>query len=201
MIFDHFAVSALTLDEAVSHVEESLGVKMGAGGQHAHFATHNRLIGLEDGLYLESIAADPTVPAPSYPRWFDLDVFKGGPRITNWICRVDDLESALEGLPKGAGDPVALTRGDLRWKMAVPANGKLPCDGAFPALIQWQVENLPGLSLPSAGLRLMRLEIAHPEAKWLSETVPLNDPRVVFVSGDFDMQATFDGPNGTRVLR
>ena len=99
MIFDHFAVSALTLAEAVSHVEESLGITMGPGGQHSHFATHNRLIGLEEGLYLEAIATDPSVPSPAYPRWFDLDSFTGTPRITNWICRVDDLDATLAVLP------------------------------------------------------------------------------------------------------
>lgn len=201
MLFDHFAVSALTLDQAVAHVEEKLGVKMGPGGQHGHFATHNRLIGLEDGLYLEAIAADPSVPAPGYPRWFDLDSFSGAPRITNWICRVEDLEAALSEVPKGAGTPVSLTRGDLRWKMAVPETGKLPCDGAFPALIQWQTDKLPGLILPSVGLRLTRFEIAHPEAIWLRQTLPIHDDRLVFVPGDAAFQATFDGPSGVRTLR
>lgn len=201
MLFDHFAVAGTTLEEAVAHVEDCLGVKMGAGGQHGHFATHNRLIGLEDGLYLEAIATDPTVPAPPYPRWFDLDSFAGAPRICNWICRVDDLDAALAELPNGAGTPVSLARGDLRWKMAVPADGKLPCHGAFPAVIEWQTDKLPGLTLASSGLRLTRLEIAHPDADWLRETVPVTDPRVVFVQGDFAMQASFDGPSGPRVLR
>ena len=47
---------------------------------------------------------------------------------------------------------------------------------------------------------MTRLEIAHPEAAWLRETVPLSDPRVVFTPGDFAMQATFQGPSGVRVL-
>ena len=200
MIFDHFAVAATTLAEAVAHVEDSLGVKMGPGGQHAHFATHNRLIGLEDGLYLEAIATDPSVPAPTYPRWFDLDSFTGAPRITNWICRVDDLDATLVALPNGAGTPVSLARGDLRWKMAVPSSGKLPCDGAFPALIQWQTDKLPGLTLPSSGLRLVRYEIAHPEADRLRQTLPIEDERLLFVPGDFAMRATFDTPSGQRVL-
>lgn len=200
MIFDHFAVSAATLDEAVAHVEDSLGIRMGPGGQHSHFATHNRLIGLEEGLYMEAIAADPSVPAPDYPRWFDLDNFAGAPRITNWICRTDDLDALLETLPKSAGTPVSLTRGDLRWKMAVPDDGKLPCEGAFPALIQWQTDKLPGLTLPSSGLRLDRLEIAHPEAGWLRETLPITDKRVVFVPGALALRATFDGPNGRKTL-
>ena len=200
MIFDHFAVSAQSLDEAVAHVEESLGVKMGSGGQHSHFATHNRLIGLEDGLYLEAIATDPSVPSPQYPRWFDLDNFTGPARITNWICRVDDLEGTLTNLPNGAGTPVSLTRGDLHWKMAVPADGKLPCNGAFPAVIQWQTDKLPGLTLPSKGLRLTRFEIAHPEANWLRQILPISDQRVVFVPGELAMRATFESPSGARVL-
>ena len=103
--------------------------------------------------------------------------------------------------PDGAGTPVSLTRGDLRWKMAVPPSGKLPCDGAFPALIQWQTDKLPGLTLPSSGLRLTRYEIAHPEADWLRQTLPISDARLEFVSGDFAMRATFDTPSGKRVLQ
>ncbi len=201
MILDHLAVAAETLEEAVAHVEETLGVKMGPGGQHPHFATHNQLIGLEDGLYLEAIAIDPSQPSPAFARWFDLDGFSGQSRLTNWICRGDDLDGILTALPEGAGAPVALSRGNLRWKMAVPEDGKLPCNGAFPALIQWQVDNLPGNSLASCGLRLTRLEVAHPKADWLREMLPIGDPRVVFVKGDFALQASFDGPNGKRVLR
>ena len=152
MIFDHLAVAGETLEAAVAHVEEALGVKMGPGGQHVHFGTHNRLIGLEDGLYLEAIAIDPDAAPLGYARWFDLDRFAGAPRIGNWICRVDDLEARLRDLPKGAGQPVALTRGDLRWLMAVPEDGILPCDGGFPALIEWQVDKIPGESLPSSGM-------------------------------------------------
>lgn len=200
MLLDHFAVAGTTLEEAVAHVEAVLGVKMGPGGKHAHFATHNRLIGLEDGLYLEAIAADPGQPDPGYPRWFDLDNFHGPARLSNWICRVDDLDAALRDLPEGAGVPVALARGDLQWKMAVPPNGVLPCNGAFPALIQWQVENLPGETLPSCGLRLGRLEIAHPEADWLRDILPIADKRLHFVPGDFALRATFEGLKRKRVL-
>ncbi|MCW9043527.1 MAG: VOC family protein [Pseudopelagicola sp.] len=200
MFLDHLAVAGETLEAAVAHVEEALGVEMGPGGQHVHFGTHNRLIGLEEGLYLEAIAIDPEAEALPYRRWFALDDFRGGARIGNWICRVDDLEAALRDLPDGAGQPVDLARGDLRWRMAVPPDGRLPCDGAFPAVIQWQVETLPGDSLPGKGVRLERFEIAHPEAQWLRDVVPLDDARVVFVEGAPQMQATFDTPHGRRVL-
>ncbi|MEQ9693815.1 VOC family protein [Shimia sp. SDUM112013] len=200
MQFDHLAVAGETLEAAVAHVEDALGVKMGPGGHHAHFGTYNRLLGLGDGLYLEAIAIDPKAPALAYPRWFDLDRFAGAPRISNWICRVHDMQAALHDLPDGAGDPVALQRGDLRWLMAVPATGILPCDGAFPAVIEWQVADIPGQSLPPSGCRLTRFEIAHPKADWLRRVVPLGDPRVVFVEGAHEMRATFETPHGVRVL-
>ncbi|MDP2492794.1 VOC family protein [Shimia thalassica] len=200
MQFDHLAVAGETLQAAVSHVEDALGVKMAPGGVHDHFGTHNQLIGLADGLYLEAIAINPSVPTLPYPRWFDLDRFHGQPRISNWICRVPDMIAALADLPDGAGTPVSLKRGDLRWQMAVPASGILPCDGAFPAIIEWQVPTPPGETLAASGCSLTRLEISHPGARWLEEVVPLKDDRVVFVSGDPDMRATFDTPHGCREL-
>lgn len=201
MLLDHLAVAGETLEAAVAHVEDALGVVMGPGGQHAHFGTHNRLLGLEDGLYLEAIAIDPEAAPLPYPRWFALDDFEGAARIGNWICRVEDLEVTLKDLPAGAGRPVDLARGDLRWRMAVPEDGRLPCGGAFPALIEWQVETIPGDMLPGNGVRLEQLEIAHPEAAWLREVVPLVDVRVVFVEGAPEMRATFATPHGRRSLR
>ena len=52
MILDHLAVAGETLAEAVAHAEEALGIALGSGGQHPRYGTHNRLIGLEGGLYL-----------------------------------------------------------------------------------------------------------------------------------------------------
>lgn len=200
MFLDHLAVAGTTLEEAVSHVEETLGLQMGPGGKHPHFGTHNRLIGLEDGLYLEAISIDPSAPSLSYARWFDLDDFRGPPRLNNWICHVDSLEVALRDLPKGAGQPVALTRGNLHWLMAVPADGKLPCGGGFPALIEWQVPEPPGKKLPSSGVRMTLMEVAHPEAVWLRDVLPLDEARVVFVEGPFALRAHFETPHGPRVL-
>lgn len=200
MQLDHFAVAAETLEEAVTHVEDALGVKMGSGGQHVHFGTHNRLIGLADGLYLEAIAVDPDAPTPNWSRWFGLDGFSGGARLSNWICRVPDLRAALATLPEGAGQPVALSRGDLRWQMAVPKDGKLPCGGAFPALLEWQVPVPPGDMLSPSGCRFLRLEVAHPDADWLRKVIPLSDPRVIYVEGALALRATFETPHGRRVL-
>jgi len=200
VILDHLAVAGESLADAVAHVEDALGVRMGAGGQHARYGTHNRLIGLDDGLYLEAIAIDPDATPPTYPRWFDLDRFTGAARLANWICRTSDLKTVLDGIAQNAGVPVAMERGDLRWLMAVPETGILPMEGAFPAVLQWQVPTPPGERLASSGCRLVHLDVAHPEAHSLAEILGLRDPRVRFAAGEFALQATFETPHGRRVL-
>ncbi len=199
---DHIAIAAENLGEGVAAVEAALGVTLGGGGQHPHMATHNRLLGLGD-LYLEVIAADPAAPRPLWPRWFDLDHFQGPPRLTNWVAACDDIALALATCPPGTGTPVALQRGDYRWQMAVPANGKLPFDGGFPALIQWQGTLHPAAHLPASHLRLTRLEIAHPEATALAAALAplLQDRRIVITQGAAKaIRASFSTPRGPRHL-
>jgi hypothetical protein len=87
--------------------------------------------------------------------------------------------------------------------MAVPATGRLPVDDAFPALIQWEGAIHPVQRLPDAGVRLIRLEIAHPDAAALRKALAgrLDDARVVIVDGaEKAMQASFATPGGTRLL-
>ena len=198
---DHLAISAETLEEGRAYAEAALGVRLQPGGQHRHFGTHNVLLGLEDGLYLEVITIDPTAPKPAYPRWFDLDRFAGTPRITNWICRTNNLTAAVARHP-GAGHPVALERGDLRWQMAVPDTGILPCDGMFPALIEWSGAAHPAQRLTASGCRLTRLTIRHPRAAELQSGIAaeLADDRIAFEQGPSGFNAEFATPAGPRVL-
>ena len=197
---DHLAVSATILAEGVDWVEAALGVALAGGGEHALMSTHNRLLGLGD-VYLEVIAINPAAPAPNHPRWFDLDHFTGRPRLTNWIAACDDLDASLAALP-GSGVATNLARGDLSWRMAIPANGRLPFGGAQPALIQWQGDAHPPQRLPDVGVRLVRLEIATPAPSALIAALAgFSDPRVVFVRGDaFAARAEFSTPTGPRVL-
>ncbi len=184
--FDHFAVTCEELAAGVVAVEHALGVEMAPGGEHAAMGTHNRLLSLGPQEYMEVIAINPNAPGPGRPRWFEMDNFHGAPRVGNWICACDDIDAALATAPKGAGRPMALTRGDLAWKMAVPDDGKLPFDGGFPALIEWQGDAHPAPRLPDHGLRLTRVKIVHPEAGKLSAALEglLSDKRVDLIAGD-----------------
>lgn len=196
---DHLAVSARPLDEGVARIEAALGVSMAGGGQHRAMGTHNRLLSLGD-LYLEVIAVNPAAPAPDRPRWFDLDRFTGPPRLTTWIIATDDMDSALAAGPAGWGTPLALARGDFRWQMAVPDDGRLPFDGTCPALIQWHGTLHPAAALPDRGLRLNRLTVSHPEAPALRAALRLDDPRLHFVAGPPGLAAVIDTPRGPVIL-
>ncbi|KAF0116112.1 MAG: hypothetical protein FD150_597 [Rhodobacteraceae bacterium] len=202
LVIDHIAVAARTLDEGAAWVEMALGAPLAPGGQHPHMGTHNRLLNLGD-LYLEVIAIDPAAPNPAYARWFNLDHFDGPPRLTNWICRTDDLDAALTAAPPGTGTATPLSRGDYRWRFAIPATGQLPFDDCFPALIQWQGDRHPAQALPDQGIRLQRLEITHPHAPALQTALAGQpaDPRLHLQLGPYhSLRATFSTPHGPRVL-
>ena len=202
MILDHLVVGATTLPEAQARIEDALGVSMQPGGQHAVFHTHNALMGLGDGLYLEAIAPDPDRPAPQRPRWYDLDRFSGPARLSNWACAVDDMDAALPLMPDGSGAPVDVARGDLQWRMAVSPQGTTPFDNLWPALIEWPMGVHPAGRLTPTGIVLKRLTLIHPQADALSHALAehLIDGRVAVEAGPVAMQAEFDTPHGPRTL-
>ena len=98
---------------------------------------------------------------------------------------------------------VALERGDLKWRIAVPPDGTLPLGGAYPTLIEWQgTAAHPSTRLTDRGVRLLALDISHPDAGYLSETIGLSlaDPRIRFHPGPLAINATFSTPSGERHL-
>ncbi|MEO1577223.1 MAG: VOC family protein [Pseudomonadota bacterium] len=201
---DHIVVSGETLDEAVGFVEDALGVEMTPGGHHAEMATHNKVLSLGPGLYLEAISTDPAATAPNHARWFALDGFRGKARTTNWALRTDDLDNACHEAPEGIGDAMSFKRNGFTWNMAVPEDGVLPFDGACPALMQWTSDAHPAKSLPDRGCRLERLEIQHPRAIAMMSAFPalLKLPKVRIGPGPRpSVRADIITPHGLRHLR
>ncbi|MGJ8621543.1 MAG: VOC family protein [Yoonia sp.] len=194
---DHLAVACTSLDAGTAWVEDQLGVTMQAGGQHPRYGTHNTLLGLADGIYLEVIAKDPDAVPEAGHSWFGLDDVSGPPRLANWICQTTDIAQA----PDVAGPPRALTRGDLAWQITVPDDGSLPMDGGFPTLIAWgRGTRHPSQSLSPSGCRLVRFEVTHPAADEINQLIALDDKRLALATGPLAMKAVFDTPNGQRVL-
>ncbi|WP_299698961.1 VOC family protein [uncultured Tateyamaria sp.] len=202
MLFDHLVVGSTDLDAARAHVEDALGVCMQPGGAHAVFQTHNALMGLEDGLYLEAIAPNPAVPAPNRPRWYDLDRYAGDATLSNWACAVRDMDAALADMPDRAGAPVAVSRDTLSWRMAVSADGTTPFDNLWPALIEWPEGVHPAANLKPTGVRLRRFTLVHPDGEALAAALArhLSDDRVAVEVGPVALHAVFDTLNGPRSL-
>jgi len=199
-VIDHLVVTAASLDEGCDWVEARLGVRPGPGGQHALMGTHNRLLGLGPDTYLEVIAIDPGAAPPGRARWFGLDARRGPPRLTHWVMRVPDLAAALAAAPEGAGQATPLSRGPYRWRFAVTADGHLPFDSLYPALIDWQGPRHPARDLPDTGIRLVRLRLSHPDAARLAGCLPGADPRLSVTEGPARLCARFATAEGEREL-
>ncbi len=185
LAIDHLVVAAPDLESGAAHVARTLGVAPAAGGAHPRMGTHNRLLGMAGGIYLEVIAIDPDAPPPQRPRWFGLDSaamrarLREGPFLAHWVARADAQAGLSEWQarhPDRLAPVIPMTRGELRWRLTVPDDGSLPAwaqdgraagDGVFPTLIQWDVRPTPADTLPRAPLSLRRLRAGHPDAALL----------------------------------
>mmetsp|Transcript_20323 Transcript_20323/g.43879 ORF Transcript_20323/g.43879 Transcript_20323/m.43879 type:complete len:399 (-) Transcript_20323:475-1671(-) len=71
---DHLVYACRDLDEGVAHIHKLLGMKPAYGGAHPKFGTHNALLSLGSGSYLEIIAPDPNrIEQGTKPKIFGLD--------------------------------------------------------------------------------------------------------------------------------
>ena len=174
--------------------------------------THNRLLRLGRGRYLEVIAVDPDAPAPNRPRWFGLDEpalqvrLARAPRIVGWVARTLDIAWTTAGSTAPFGGIETMSRGELSWRITIPADGLPPEGGALPSLIEWTADRPhPAESLPDVGCHLMRLEIGHPDRARIEDALAAIDfeegglvrivdaPRISFT-------ALIDTPQGLRNL-
>lgn len=173
MPLDHLVICAQTLAQGVDWFAARSGVTLPEGGRHPLMGTHNHLTALSPTAFLEIIAVDPLTPGrPARARWFELDepavqaALAHSPRLATWVVATDDLQTALQRLTAlgiDAGQPVTQTRGDLRWQIALRADGSLAFDGIFPVLIQWPAGINPVVHMQDQGIRLDALRLCHPE--------------------------------------
>ncbi len=206
---DHFAIAATDLASGTAWLEARLGVSLAPGGAHPRMGTHNRVLRLGDGVYLELIAIDPAAPPPGRPRWFGLDepglaaLLAERPRLVAWVAATDDLAAAVAASPFPHGLVHEMTRGDLVWRITIPDDGRLVEGGAVPTLIEWPRDVHPTKRMPDAGCSLERLTVGHPEPERIAEglaALGLDDPTVQVVPGAPSLAAILVTPAGRVVL-
>lgn len=201
---DHLAVVAQSLDEGVQYVEECLGVAIPIGGAHPIMGTHNHLLRLSNDSFLEVIAIDPDAAPPTRRRWFNLDNFRGDPKLGVWVLGTNDLDASLQNLPSSVGRKQRITRGNLAWHISVADDGTMPFDGAFPSLIQWPDGPHPASNMADKGCRLISVRIEHPEAAKINALLQggFFDPKVTIAHGSsFEISAEIETPNGVRSIK
>ena len=199
---DHLVVTAPSLEAGAGYIRGRLGVAMSPGGVHTRMGTHNMLLKLGETTYLEVLAVDPVAPRPERPRWFELDQLAADatPRLVAWVARVDDIRSVVDASPVDFGEVEEMSRGDLRWLITIPGDGRLLHDGVVPVLIQWLAGKHPAARLPDARCTLANLRAGH------ADGLPLRDfeldPRWFFSpQGRTGLEAAIQTPAGLRTLR
>ncbi len=203
---DHLLYACSDLERGRDEIEALLGVRPVIGGRHERFGTHNALLSLGPGAYLEVVARDPDLPVPAHGLLVDLPPHEDS-RLITWVLRVDDIDVSARaansaGLGFGAVQPGQRETPDgelIRWQLTDPyANRR---GGALPFLIDWGNTPHPSSVAPLGG-RLRELVVEHPDATGIRDACAVLDADVdVREAGTFGLTAAIDTPAGRRYLR
>jgi Glyoxalase-like domain len=202
-MIDHLVYAAPDLAAAVDDLAARFGVRAQAGGRHVGLGTHNALLALGAGTYMEVIAPDPDQPPPTTTRPFGLDGLTHG-RLAGWAIARDDIDAAIAYARDHGydpGDAVEMRRvgstGTVRWRMTLNAFD----GGPVPYLIAWGDSEHPSRSAPD-GLVLDSFTIEHSDPASLASVLTALKIDIDLKPGSRTVLiADTHGPNGRKVLR
>ena len=203
---DHLMFAAPSLEQGMDDIEALLGVRPVPGGHHPQYGTHNALLSLGPGMYLEVIARDPSLPEPENGVLVELP--DGAPsQLITWIYRTADIDGAvIAANAKGAGLGQVETGSRktpagtiIRWQLTNPS--AMPMEGAIPFLINWGNTPHPSLVVPAGG-RLTALRIYHPDPDSVGPALgALGADVSVIEANSFRLEATIETAEGVVTLR
>ena len=174
---DHLVIGADNLISGTSILEKKLNTKLLPGGEHKIMGTHNNLLKLQLGIYLEVISNNPNADKPNRPRWFSLDEnniiqkIKDTPRVLTWVLAVENIEDTVKNCGYYPGEILRLSRDAMNWKVTVPTDGKLIENGILPILIEWDMNQHPSNHLSDSTVLLNKLCLHHPEPKKIKNII------------------------------
>src|SRR5215469_13285394 len=131
---DHFVIVVPELEAAIRDYTAA-GFTVVRGGKH-NIGTHNALISLADGAYIELIAF--LTPVQGHP-WYE--AIAKGSGIVDFCMQTDDLAGDAEamrraGVTMSDANPMTRERPDgyqLKWVLSIPGP---PFNGRVPFLIK-----------------------------------------------------------------
>lgn len=205
-LVDHLIHAVAELESGMAEIERLFGVRPEPGGRHPQFGTHNALLSLGDGVYLEVMAPDPAAETP--PQGVPFAARPGRESwLATWVLRVDAIDEAAEaaraaGVALGEVRPGARRRADgtlVEWRLTDPY--ARPRDGAVPFLIDWGSTPHPSLSVPPAG-ELISLAVEHAEPEVLRrDLAALGADVEVRLAAEYRLVAEIRTPAGDVRLR
>jgi hypothetical protein len=206
MSIDHIVHGVEDLEAGIEELAQRLGVRPAMGGRHVGRGTHNALLGLGGGVYLEVIAIDPEQAAPAAPTAFALDRLRL-PRLVGWASRTTDIDGQAAAARASGHDPgevqsMSRRRPDgflLEWRLSrgTPDPERL----VVPFLIDWGDSPHPSEAAP-AGVRLVELRLEHPDPDALRATLAALGATVpVDAAPEPALVAILDSPRGRVTLR
>lgn len=210
LALDHLTVIAPTLAEGAAHVRACLDLDVPFGQRHLYMGTHNHLLQLGDGVYLEIVARDPDGCDPGRSRWFGLDDerqirrdWDAGRRLRGWVARTDDIDAVLKGREAIFGRKVGLPMDAPAFDFAIPDDGSLPLDGAAPSLIDRRGKKRSMASIADLGARLRGFLLAHPDPQTIGtllKELGVDRPPLVSPGSELRYRAEIETAGGVRVL-
>ena len=207
---DHLTVVAPDLAEGVAHVRRCLDLDVPFGQRHLYMGTHNHLLQLGDGIYLEIVALDPAAPPQPRRRWFGLDDprqvradWDAGRRLRGWVARTDCIDTVLTGRGDMFGQKVALPHDAPAFDFAIPDGGSLPLDGLLPSIIDRWGRPRSMATIAHLGARLAAFTLEHPDPasiRTLYRDLAIAGAPTVISGVRPRYSAQIETPAGSRVL-
>jgi len=159
---DHLILGVANLDDGIEQFERRTGVRPACGGKHPT-GTHNALVSLGDGIYLEIVALQPGAVPP--PEFAALSFLKELTPV-GWAVASTDLEAlrnelAAADLPvtePDAGSRATPSGSTLRWQTFRLQTGFREA----PFFIVWSADSPHPSATNPSGCTLSALTIASP---------------------------------------
>jgi hypothetical protein len=201
---DHLLLAVPDLCAGMEAFAALTGVAPMRGGAHAGYGTHNALVGLGAGIYLELIAPDPAQPLEGTLGGAIAARRRAG--MLSFCLAADDLETAVAparqaGLALPPPAPMGRTRPDgLRMDWIIQRLDETPAPGVLPFLIDWRGAPHPSASTPT-GCRLVSLVALSPDPEPLRRLYAALGIAVPVASGlREELVAELETPRGRLVL-
>ena len=168
---DHIVIGSFTLDEGTKFVENILQAKLSDIGYHKDMGTHNRVIRINERVYLEVIAIDPKTNKLNNRKWFNLDnselqsKLKKSPQIIGYVIENNDMN-----ITKYYDSFFKSSRDIYKWQFAMPTfnnsnlDSKIIESGMIPCLITWKSDK-PIYKIKKNQFELISFEIRLSESQ------------------------------------